>query len=106
MQSTILKALAPFPTGPFTEYCWPTFQLCALTATSHVCVSFPGHGITCRNRLAVIFVAMISRHAVSRRQGKRRRQRWLDRMEDMTLAERSHLLALVRDQYMRGGPSA
>lgn len=35
---------------------------------------------------------------------KRRNQRWLDRLDNMPSAERSHLLALIRDKYMQGVP--
>lgn len=37
---------------------------------------------------------------------KRRNQRWLDRLDNMSPAERSHLLALIRDKYMQDVPQA
>lgn len=37
---------------------------------------------------------------------KRRNQRWLDRLDAMESAERSHLLTLIRDRYMREVPQA
>ncbi len=35
---------------------------------------------------------------------KRRNQRWLERLDTMEPAERSHLLALIRDRYMQEAP--
>lgn len=37
---------------------------------------------------------------------KRRNQRWLERLDTMAPAERSHLLALIRDKYMQEFPQA
>lgn len=37
---------------------------------------------------------------------KRRNQRWLDRLDSMEPAERSHLLSLIRNKYMQEVPQA